>query len=263
MSFVVVIPARYASTRLPGKPLRMIGDWPMIRHVYERARQSRAEAVYIATDSPEIMQAAATFTGNVILTGDHHQSGTDRIQEVVTKLALDEHSIVVNVQGDEPLIPPALIDQVADDLMAHTDAGISSLYEPIDDPLSLHNPNVVKVVTDAKGYALYFSRSPLPWHDPQAGATGEAKVSALRHIGIYAYRVATLNAFVAWSPSLLERTERLEQLRALHNGVKIHMLSANVAAPGGVDTEEDLARILEHLQRQSSQPKQTGPANGR
>ncbi len=260
MGFVVVIPARYASTRLPGKPLRMIGDWPMIRHVYERARQSRADAVYIATDSPEILEAASGFTNNALLTGDHHQSGTDRIQEVVTKLALSERDIVVNVQGDEPLIPPALIDQVADDLMTHADAGISSLYEPIDDLSGLNNPNVVKVVTDAKGYALYFSRSPLPWHDPTMSPDAGAAVSAQRHIGIYAYRVATLNDFVAWSSSLLERAERLEQLRALHNGVRIHMSQAGVAAPGGVDTEEDLARILDHLRQQSPQP---GSVNGR
>lgn len=242
MSFIVVIPARYASTRLPGKPLLDIAGKPMIRHVYERACESGASAVYIATDDSRVAEAAREFGADVIMTRDDHQSGTDRIQEVATLLGLPESAIVVNVQGDEPLIPPATINQVAANLEHHADAGISSLFHAINDGTELMNPSAVKVVTDADGYALYFSRSPLPW---QALTVGE--VHGKRHIGIYAYRVETLNRFVSWPRSLLEVSERLEQLRAMHHGVRIIMDEASERVPAGVDTPEDLAAVRAFL----------------
>jgi len=254
MGFVVVIPARYASTRLPGKPLREIAGKPMIQHVFERASKSGADAVYIATDSEQIAEAARRFTDRVCMTDDRHQSGTDRTEEVVRQLALTDDSVVVNVQGDEPLIPPELIDQVAEDLLAHPDAGMSSLYEPIDSIAQLLNRNIVKVVTDEQGYALYFSRSPLPWQEALVATepvaeTARPATTARRHIGLYGYRVATLHQFVAWPQTDLERSERLEQLRALGHGVRIHMSAAVVPAPGGVDTAEDLERASRELSK--------------
>ena len=238
--FIVVIPARFASTRLPGKPLLDIAGKPMIQHVYERACASNAQAVVIATDDNRIAEAAAGFGARVVMTRADHQSGTDRIQEVTSVLGLAEDAVVVNVQGDEPLIPPQTINQVADNLITHRDAGISSLFHAIRDAAELMNPNAVKVVTDACGYALYFSRSPIPWQDSVA-------VYGKRHIGIYAYRVSTLNRFVSWSRSMLEVSERLEQLRAMHHGVRIIMDEAVQHVPAGVDTPEDLAAVRQFL----------------
>jgi 3-deoxy-manno-octulosonate cytidylyltransferase (CMP-KDO synthetase) len=238
MSFTVVIPARYASTRLPGKPLLDIAGRPMIRHVYDQALRSGAEAVYIATDDQRVADAARAFTDHVVMTAADHQSGTDRVEEVSRVVGLEDRAIVVNVQGDEPLIDPALINQVAMDLAAHEDAGISSLFEPMAEGESADDPHLVKVVTDTDGYALYFSRSAVPW---QSGAVkGEV---CQRHIGIYAYRVSTLRRFVQWPPAALEKAERLEQLRALANGVRIHMSAACVPTSGGVDTAADLQRV--------------------
>lgn len=240
MSFIVVIPARYASTRLPGKPLLDIAGKPMLQHVYERACQSGATDVYVATDDVRIAAATEGFGGKVVMTRDDHQSGTDRIQEVVTQLALPESIIVVNVQGDEPMIPPATINQVAANLDAHADAGISSLFHTITDAAEWLNPHAVKVVTDAEGYALYFSRAAIPWQDTDG-------IHGKRHIGIYAYRVTTLNRFVSWPRSLLEVSERLEQLRAMHHGVRIIMDEAIEHVPAGVDTADDLAAVRRFL----------------
>lgn len=240
MSFVVVIPARFASTRLPGKPLLDIVGKPMIQHVYERACESAASAVYIATDDERIAEVVRGFGGEVVMTRADHQSGTDRIQEVASLLGLDASAIVVNVQGDEPLIPAATINQVAENLQNNTDAGISSLYHEIEDAQEWRNPNAVKVVTDGEGYALYFSRSPIPWQD------GE-NIQAKRHIGVYAYRVATLNQFVGWPRAWLEISERLEQLRAMHHGVRIIMDKAVQHVPAGVDTPEDLEAVRRFL----------------
>lgn len=244
MDFVVVIPARFASTRLPGKPLLDIAGKPMIQHVYERACDSQASAVYVATDDQRIADAVQTFGGECLMTRDDHQSGTDRIQEVAKQLALPDDKIVVNVQGDEPLIPPATIRQVAAALEAHPEAGISSLYHNIHDETEWRNPNAVKVVVDADGFAMYFSRSPIPW---QADAGQGTHLLAKRHVGIYGYRVSTLNAFVRWVPSELERSERLEQLRAMYHGVRIIMSEAEEALPAGVDTPEDLESIRRFL----------------
>lgn len=240
MSFTVIIPARYASTRLPGKPLLDIAGRPMIRHVIDQASRSGAGQVCVATDDERIRDCLDGCGHRVIMTGDSHQSGTDRVEEAARVLGLADEDIVVNVQGDEPLIEPALIDQVADALARHRDAGISSLYEPLTGDESVDDPALVKVVLDHAGYALYFSRSPLPWQQ-------EAMLVPLRHLGIYAYRVATLRRFVAWPPAELERAERLEQLRALTNGVRIHMSRACVPSSGGVDTEHDLERVRRQI----------------
>ena len=240
MSFVVVIPARFASTRLPGKPLLDIVGKPMIQHVYERACESAASAVYIATDDERIAEVVRGFGGEVVMTRADHQSGTDRIQEVASLLGLDASAIVVNVQGDEPLIPAATINQVAENLQNNADAGISSLYHEIEDAQEWRNPNAVKVVTDGEGYALYFSRSPIPWQDGD-------NIQAKRHIGVYAYRVATLNQFVDWPRAWLEISERLEQLRAMHHGVRIIMDKAVQHVPAGVDTPEDLEAVRRFL----------------
>ncbi len=243
MSFVVVIPARFASTRLPGKPLLDIAGKPMLQHVYERALLSDARAVYIATDDERIHQAAQRFTNNVCMTLSTHQSGTDRIQEVATQLGLAQDEIVVNVQGDEPLIPPSAINLVAHNLQKNSAAGIASLYEDIHSIEEYRNPNAVKVVTDLQGYALYFSRSPIPWR----AADATTQPFGQRHIGIYAYRVATLDSYVTWPQFALETSERLEQLRAMSHGIRIHMGRASEKMPAGVDTPADLEAVRAYL----------------
>ncbi len=241
MSFIVVIPARYASTRLPGKPLLEIAGKPMLQHVYERALASAAAAVYIATDDERVREAALRFTDNVCMTSTEHQSGTDRIQEVAAQLGLAEDAVVVNVQGDEPLIPPAAINQVAESLRLNPSAGIASLFETIHSEAEFNNPNVVKVVTDLEGYAHYFSRAAIPF-TREISERGQANFGK-RHIGIYAYRVETLNRYVKWSQVPLEVAERLEQLRAMGHGVRIHMQEAVEKMPAGVDTQEDLDAV--------------------
>ena len=245
-AFTVVIPARYASTRLPGKPLQDIAGKPMVQHVWEQARRSAAQRVVVATDDARIVEACAAFGAEVLLTRVDHNSGTDRLAEVASQLGLASDAIVVNVQGDEPLIPPAIIDQVAANLAAHPEAGIATLAEPIEDVQALFNPNVVKVVADLNGLALTFSRAPLPWaRDAFAVSRDQlpADVPYRRHIGIYAYRAGFLHDFVTWGPCWLENTECLEQLRALWHGVRIHVADALEAPPTGVDTPEDLERV--------------------
>jgi len=253
MSFSVVIPARYASSRFPGKPLADLAGKPMLQHVYERACESEAVRVIIATDDERIAEVAQEFGAEICMTSSEHPSGTDRLQEVVHKLGFYADDIVVNVQGDEPLIPPRIINQVAHNLMALPMAGIATLSEPIETVEALTNPNVVKVVTDHNGMALYFSRAPIPW--PRDSFMDEAGRSRMpdgfpwqRHIGLYAYRVKLLNDFVRWPPAALEQTECLEQLRALWNGVGIHVDAADETPPAGVDTPEDLERIRQLLQ---------------
>ncbi|ARU56152.1 3-deoxy-manno-octulosonate cytidylyltransferase [Oleiphilus messinensis] len=250
MSFSVVIPARYASSRLPGKPLLKIAGKPMIQHVYEKACESEATDVIIATDDARIEEAAQRFGAKTVMTSTEHPSGTDRLEEVVRKLGYYADDIVVNVQGDEPLIPPRIINQVAHNLAAEPLASISTLCEPIADVQSLINSNVVKVVFDTQRFALYFSRAPIPW--PRNAFAGlnqlnEAKwpegTEYFRHIGIYGYRVKFLKSFVQWAPSPLEQAECLEQLRALDNGERIHVDVADERPPAGVDTEEDFNRV--------------------
>ncbi len=246
MSFYVVIPARYASSRLPAKPLKDIAGKPMIQHVYQRAQLSEAAQVIIATDDARIEAAVKAFGGRVCMTSAEHQSGTDRLQEVAEKLGLAPDDIVVNVQGDEPLIPPQVINQVAENLAAAKQASVSTLSEPIQSADDFLDPNVVKVVSDEQGFALYFSRAPIPWpRDQFARDKGQLpnNFPAQRHIGIYGYRVALLNRFVTWDMAPLESIECLEQLRVMWKGESIHVAEAVVPVPGGVDTEADLERV--------------------
>lgn len=245
-AFTVVIPARYQSTRLPGKPLQMIAGKPMIQHVWEQACKSSAARVVVATDDVRIESACQAFGAEVVMTNADHESGTDRLAEVCQVLGLGADAIVVNVQGDEPLIPPVVIDQVAANLAASREAAMATLAEPIPDVQALFNPNVVKVVTDMHGLALTFSRAPLPWARDEFANDRDALPSHVpyrRHIGIYAYRAGFLQDFVQWGPCWLESTERLEQLRALWHGVRIHVADAVQAPPAGVDTPEDLERV--------------------
>lgn len=245
MSFAVVIPARYGSTRLPGKPLLDIAGKPMIQRVWEQAREAGASEVVVATDDGRIEQVALAFGAEVCMTSPDHPSGTDRLQEVAAIRGWGEQQIVVNVQGDEPLIPPALIGQVADNLAANPAASIATLCEPIARLDELRNPNAVKVVTDHQGMALYFSRAPIPW--PREAFSADEPVMPEgtwnRHIGIYAYRVGFLHRYVTWSPAPQEQLEQLEQLRALHNGERIHVAAACEPVPAGVDTAEDLEAV--------------------
>lgn len=247
MSFIVVIPARYQSSRLPGKPLLDIAGKPMLHHVVARAQQSDASAVYVATDDMRIMESCQALGDKVVMTSREHQSGTDRIEEVARQLGLSDDSIVVNVQGDEPMIPPAVINQVAQGLIDHQDADICTLCEPCENNDDVMNPNIVKVVTDNGGNALYFSRAPIPF--PRSDSARPLK-GYKRHVGIYAYRVKMLHDFVSWPRNELESTEQLEQLRALANNVRIHVQQACESIPAGVDTPQDLENVRELLTRQ-------------
>ena len=245
--FSVIIPARFGSSRLPGKPLLDLGGKTVLQRVYEQATKSNAKEVIIATDDERISDVASQFADQVIMTSPDHESGTDRLQEVVKKIALADESIVVNVQGDEPLIPPAVINQVAANL-AEADASIATLCEPIDDEATAFDPNAVKVVFNRQGIALYFSRAPIPWSRETFSAAGGALPSHIklyRHIGIYAYRVSFLHDFVAWGPCPLEQTECLEQLRAMWHGHRIHVARALETPPAGIDTQADLDRVRE------------------
>ena len=245
MSFSVVIPARFGSTRLPGKPLLPIADKPMVQHVWEQAGRSGAGEVVIATDDERIREAAAAFGATVCMTATTHPSGTDRLQQVAAEFGWDGDHVVVNVQGDEPLIPPAVIDQVAGNLATHEQAGMATLCEAITDPEELVNPNAVKVVTNARGMALYFSRAPIPWPREhfRERAAGMPSGQWWRHVGIYAYRARFLHQYIGWPPAPLEQLEQLEQLRALYHGVLIHVERAVERVPGGVDTRADLDAV--------------------
>ncbi|EAQ97903.1 3-deoxy-manno-octulosonate cytidylyltransferase [Congregibacter litoralis] len=244
MSFIVVIPARYASTRLPGKPLSDIAGKSMLQHVWERAGTSAASEVVIATDDERIEAACADFGARCLMTRADHASGTDRLAEVVEQLGLTEKHIVVNVQGDEPLIPSAVIDQVAGNLQRNPSASMATLCEVITDATVLRDTNAVKVVFDENGRALYFSRATIPWPRDHEGSDGEMPEGQWhRHIGIYAYRAGFLKRYSQWQPAPLELTESLEQLRALYKGESIHVEPACAAVPGGIDTPADLDRV--------------------
>ncbi|MGL6429565.1 3-deoxy-manno-octulosonate cytidylyltransferase [Aeromonas caviae] len=247
MSFVVVIPARYASTRLPGKPLADIHGKPMVQHVVEKALQSGADRVIVATDDERVQQALAPFAAaagfEVCMTSPDHQSGTERLAEVCRHYGFAADTIIVNVQGDEPLIPPIIIRQVADNLAAAS-APMATLSVPIRDAEEAFNPNAVKVVTDREGYALYFSRASIPWdRDRFAQSREQIGDHYQRHIGIYAYRAGFIQRYVDWAPSVLEQVEALEQLRVLWYGEKIHVAQALQAPPVGVDTQADLDKV--------------------
>jgi 3-deoxy-manno-octulosonate cytidylyltransferase (CMP-KDO synthetase) len=242
----VVVPARYGSTRLPGKALLPLAGKPLIQWVYERARRSGAQQVIIATDDERIARAARGFGAEVRITASTHASGTDRIAEVARCEQWRESDIVVNVQGDEPLMPAALIDQVAAMLAARPDTDIATLAVPLASVVALMDANVVKVVSDLQQRALYFSRAPIPWSrdGAPAGIDSQASyVGARRHLGIYAYRVSALKRIAALPPSALELLEQLEQLRALDHGMDIRVADALVAPGQDVNTAADLATV--------------------
>ena len=245
MHFRVVIPARYASSRLPGKPLADIGGRPMVLHVLDRALQAGAESVVVATDDVRVRQAVEAAGHQALMTSPDHQSGTERLVEVAETLGWPDGTLVVNVQGDEPLIDPALIREAARQLVLHDDAVMATLAHPIHDHADFINPNVVKVVADEAGYALYFSRAPIPW-PRDAFATQQPmphEFGALRHIGLYAYRAGFLRTYASLASSPLERYEMLEQLRVLWHGHRISLGVTPIAPAPGVDTPEDLARV--------------------
>jgi len=245
--FKVVIPARFASTRLPGKPLLDIGGRPMVVHVVERAMESGAGEVWVATDHDGIADAVRAHGFQVCMTSPDHASGTDRIAEVVGQRGWSDETIVVNVQGDEPLIAPSLIRSVAQQLHDRPQAAIATACHAIHDRAEMLNPHVVKVVADAQGYALYFSRAPIPWaRDAWANSSPTSLpdgLPAYRHIGIYAYRASFLNIYHRLQPAAIEQFEALEQLRALWHGYRIGVAIAEDAPAAGVDTEEDLERV--------------------
>ncbi len=243
--FTVLIPARLASTRLPNKPLASIGNAPMVVRVAQRAMQSSAQRTVVACDSSAIQDACAAHGVEAVLTREDHASGSDRLAEATALLGLDDEALIVNVQGDEPLISPLLIDAVAALLHRHPEASMSTAAHAIGSPDELRNPNVVKVVTDAAGRALYFSRAPIPWwRDGFAnGVTALPEPPALRHVGIYGYRAGFLRLFPTLPQAPIEHTESLEQLRAMWHGHRI-VVHVTEDAPGpGVDTEEDLERV--------------------
>jgi len=256
--FHILIPARYAATRLPGKPLLDLDGRPMIARVVECARRSAAASVTVATDDARIARAVAAVDGDAVLTGEH-ESGSDRIDEAAELLGLAPDAVIVNLQGDEPRMPAALINQVAARLAGDARAAMATASAPLDSPAQLADPSVVKVVVDAAGYALYFSRAGIPWGadgadsavddgadsaavDAGAGVA-DATVTARRHIGLYAYRRAYLRQFAQYGACELERRERLEQLRALWHGDVIACVQAVAVPPPGVDTAEDVARM--------------------
>lgn len=241
MKFQVIIPARYASTRFPGKPLAEIAGRPMIVHVCERAAKSGAAGVHVATDDERIALAVRAHGHAAIMTRADHASGTDRLAEAAQKLGLGERQIVVNVQGDEPLIAPRLITQVARMLEKRRDAAVSTACHPIHDEASAASPNVVKVVLDSQGYALYFSRSRIPY--PR-----EAAAHCYRHAGIYGYRVGFLKRYARLKASPLEKAEALEQLRVLWHGHRIAVAVSQADIPPGVDTPEDLEAVRRMIQ---------------
>ncbi|MGB2427768.1 MAG: 3-deoxy-manno-octulosonate cytidylyltransferase [Alteromonas sp.] len=247
--YVVVIPARFASTRFPGKPLAIIQGLPMIQHVYQRAIEAQASRAVVATDDERIAEVVEGFGGEVCLTRPDHQSGTERIAEVVQILGFKDQQIIVNVQGDEPFIPAENIRQVAVNLADRESFAMATLATPLDEVADITNPNAVKVVTDKQGKALYFSRATIPFdRDGHANQDYQRSLSVmLRHIGVYAYRAEYILRYVAYATSELEVIESLEQLRALYYGDSIHVEHAIAPPPVGIDTPEDLARLNAHL----------------
>ncbi len=251
IAFKVVIPARYASTRLPGKPLRLIAGKPMIAHVCQRALEAEAEQVVVATDDQRIYDEVSKLGIEAVMTRTDHNSGTERIAEVAQQCGWQDSDIIVNLQGDEPLIPPVYIRDTAKCLAEQQLAGIATLAAPIESAEEIFNPNAVKVVLNKAGYALYFSRAAIPW-DRQSFPISSGAVPAagqhLRHIGLYAYTVDFLNRYINWSVSELENIECLEQLRILWHGESIIVATVESVPEAGVDTEQDLQRVEQVLQ---------------
>ncbi|MEG3759549.1 3-deoxy-manno-octulosonate cytidylyltransferase [Pseudoalteromonas carrageenovora] len=248
MEFVVIIPARYASTRLPGKPLADICGKPMVQHVYEKACLSGASKVVIATDHQKVFDEVSRFTRDVVMTREDHQSGTERLAEVVDSLKLNSDTIVVNVQGDEPLLAPENVSQVAS-LLNDSRAPMATLSVAIEEQDEVFNPNAVKVVSDINKNALYFSRASIPF-DRNAMMTKGSELHLApfqRHVGIYAYRAGFIKQYIELSTSPLEVLESLEQLRVLYHGFNIKIEQANVTPHAGVDTPEDLEKVIAYL----------------
>ncbi len=250
MSFTVIIPARFESSRLPGKPLKDIHGKPMIQWTWLQAKKSGAARIIITTESLEVKAVCEGFGAEVCLTAEHHQSGTERIAEVIELSGLQDDEIIVNVQGDEPMLPPELIHQVAEGLEAHPYIQMATLCEPIDDVETVFDPHAVKVSRDVNDCAINFSRAPLPWSRDTFFANTKAlpdNWAYKRHIGLYAYRSGFVKQYVAWPACDLEHVEKLEQLRVLWHGEKILVLDALCDAGVGVDTQEDLARVRQLL----------------
>lgn len=249
MGFRVIIPVRYQSTRLPGKALMDIHGKPMVQWTYEQAIQSGADSVVIATDHDDIKRVAEGFGAQVVMTSNTHTSGTDRLAEAASMLGYDNDEVIVNVQGDEPLIPPEVIHQVAHSLISHDNVLVATLCEKISTPAILFDPGNVKVAMNKRGYALYFSRAPIPWEQGNFPLSEDGTIQGahFRHIGIYAYRVAFLQKYLLWDPCEIEQQESLEQLRALYYGCKIHVDVAKVNIPLGVDTQEELDLVRSRI----------------
>lgn len=252
MSFQVVIPARYASTRFPGKPLADLRGWPMVRHVVERARESGADRVLVATDDRRIVESCIALGVEAVVTRSDHASGTDRLAEVVSTLELADDAIVVNVQADEPLMPPVFIRHVAEELAARPDTPVATLVTALTSITELHDPNVVKVVRSAQGQALYFSRAPIPWDRDHNGTPEPAALGSWwRHLGIYAYRAGFLRGYPQLSMAPIEQLESLEQLRVLWHGLAIHAGEVSGDTGPGVDTPADLDKVAAYLERRA------------
>ena len=248
MRFVVIIPARYGSSRFPGKPLVDINGKPMVRHVIDRAFEAGAERGILATDSQDIATAAASQC-EVCMTRDDHNSGTERLAEVIESLGLADNTVIVNVQGDEPFVPAKNIRQVATNLVQNSQVEMATLSTPFKDEAEISNPNMVKVVVNKDGEALYFSRSAIPYDRAAMLENSQPLNPAeyFRHIGLYAYSARYIKQYVSYAPSALEQTESLEQLRALWYGDKIHVDVASAPPPVGIDTPEDLKALLNTL----------------
>lgn len=248
MDFRVIIPARYESTRLPGKPLREVAGKPMIQHVFERASNSKAAQVIIATDDARIQQAAENFGATVCMTSPQHRSGTERLAEAIETLRIADDEIIVNLQGDEPLMPALCINQVAEALANTPQASVATLCTSINSHHQLFDPHVVKVVLDADNMALYFSRAPIPWHRDEFSSEPDSlpgdNTPYLRHIGLYAYRAGYIREYVKFAACDLEQAESLEQLRVLYHGGKIVCVEAHEVPGPGVDTEADLEMVV-------------------
>ena len=242
----IVIPARFASSRLHGKPLRMLAGKPMIQHTYERAIDADLGEIIIATDNEQIVKTCQNFGAKTCMTSDTHESGSDRLAEVVEHYNWADDTIIVNLQGDEPLTPLSCLHQVAESLSQHGDASIATLATPLLNDAEYTNPNVVKVVRDKLGFALYFSRATIPF---QRDSNKPSSNFAFRHLGIYAYRASFLKAFTQMTTCPLEQLEKLEQLRAMWNGERIYVDIATDVPGHGVDTEEDLEAVEKILQK--------------
>jgi 3-deoxy-manno-octulosonate cytidylyltransferase (CMP-KDO synthetase) len=248
--FHIIIPARFGSARLPGKPLAMIGEWPLLRWVWHSAIASGAASVLIATDDERICAASSKFGAECLMTSAQHASGTDRIAEVVRAKGFAADDVVVNLQGDEPMMPAEVVSSVAQALRDVASSDIATAVAPVESLREFLDPNCVKALRANNGRALYFSRAPVPW--PRDSVVADAPTSfagAWRHIGIYAYRVRSLLQFAAWPPTPLETTEKLEQLRALEHGMHIHLAILAHSPPAGVDTPADLERVRAALQK--------------